>query len=47
MTDKTRQDKIDLLKSWKYTDQEWNMYALWQYVDYKSKAKNIKDCKIF
>ena len=32
--DKTRKEKVDLLHSWKYTLEEWNLYALWQFVDY-------------
>ena len=34
MKDKTRKEKSDLLHSWKYTLEERNLYALWQYVDY-------------
>lgn len=34
MEDKTRKEKADLLKSWKYTYAEWNLYWLWQFVDY-------------
>ena len=43
MTYKTRQDKIDLLKSWEYTMSEWNNLLLWKYVDYTNKSILIKD----
>lgn len=31
----TREEKIELLKSKKYSLEERNLYALWQFVDYR------------
>ena len=35
MKDKTRKEKSDLLNSGEYTLEEWDLYALWQFVDYR------------
>lgn len=34
--------KLEIVKNWEYTIDEWNLYSLWRYVNYINEPTTVK-----